>query len=149
MITNQAYLFLIFILVGVIIGLLFDFFRILRKSFSTKDFVTYIEDIIFWILAGLILLYSICTFSNGEIRLFMVLGIGIGILIYIVTFSSFIIKVNVSIITFIKRILGGVFSKIKYYIFVKFERRTYLEILKGGSFLRKLLGEADASKSSL
>ena len=126
MITNQAYLFLNFILVGVIIGLLFDFFRILRKSFSTKDFVTYIEDIIFWILAGLILLYSICTFSNGEIRLFMVLGIGIGILIYIVTFSSFIIKVNVSIITFIKRILGGVFSKIKYFstfLFSKFNKK--------------------------
>lgn len=127
MITNQAYLFLIFILVGIVIGLLFDFFRILRRSFSTKDFVTYIEDIIFWILAGFILLYSICTFSNGEIRLFMVLGIVIGILIYIVTFSSFVIKVNVNIITFIKRILGGVFSKIKYFstfLFSKFNKKT-------------------------
>lgn len=127
MITNQAYLFLVFILVGIIIGLLFDFFRILRRSFSTKDFVTYVEDILFWILAGFILLYSICTFSNGEIRLFMVLGIVIGILIYIVTFSSFVIKVNVNIITFIKRILGGVFSKIKYFstfLLSKFCKKT-------------------------
>lgn len=50
MIGNQANLFLIFTINGVIIGLLFDFFRILRKSFNTKDFVTYIEDILFWIL---------------------------------------------------------------------------------------------------
>lgn len=48
---NQAYLFLIFILNGLLIGILFDFFRILRKSFKTPDFITYIQDICFWILA--------------------------------------------------------------------------------------------------
>ena len=59
MITNQAYLFLIFVINGLLIGLLFDFFRILRLSFKTRDFVTYIEDIIFWIITGIIVLYSI------------------------------------------------------------------------------------------
>ena len=44
MITNQAYLFLIFVINGLLIGLLFDFFRILRLSFKTRDFVTYIEQ---------------------------------------------------------------------------------------------------------
>lgn len=53
MINNQANLFLIFTINGVIIGLLFDFFRILRRSFNTKDFVTYIEDILFWLLTRL------------------------------------------------------------------------------------------------
>ena len=56
MITNQAYLFLIFILNGLIIGFLFDFFRILRKTIKTTDFVTYIQDFIFWILTGIIIL---------------------------------------------------------------------------------------------
>lgn len=50
MISNQANIFLIFTINGVIIGLLFDFFRILRRSFNTKDIITYIEDILFWIL---------------------------------------------------------------------------------------------------
>lgn len=57
MITNQAYLFFIFILNGIIIGLLFDFFRILRKTIKTKDIITYLEDFIFWILTGTIILY--------------------------------------------------------------------------------------------
>ena len=64
MVTDQALLFLIFIVNGIIIGLLFDFFRILRRSFKTKDFITYIEDILFWVLTGLLLLYSIFTFNN-------------------------------------------------------------------------------------
>ena len=59
MITNQAYLFLIFILNGIIIGLLFDFFRILRKTIKTKDIITYLEDFIFWILTGAIILLTI------------------------------------------------------------------------------------------
>ena len=64
-------LFLIFTLDGILIGLLFDLFRILRKSFKTADVVTYIEDTIFWLLTGIIILYSIFKFSNGDLRAFI------------------------------------------------------------------------------
>ena len=110
MVTNQAYLFLIFILNGLIIGILFDFFRILRKSFKTSDIVTYIEDLLFWILAGIIILYSIFTFNNGEIRLFMFLAIVMGVIIYMFLFSSYVIRVNVAIIKFLKNITIKIFS---------------------------------------
>ena len=63
MVTNQAYLFLIFIVNGIIIGLLFDFFRIIRKVIPTNDIATYIEDILFWILTGASILYSIFVYS--------------------------------------------------------------------------------------
>ena len=92
MITNQAYLFLIFVINGLLIGLLFDFFRILRLSFKTRDFVTYIEDIIFWIITGIIVLYSIFIFNNGEIRFFMFLGIALGAFLYMTLFSGYIIS---------------------------------------------------------
>lgn len=102
MVTNQAYLFLIFIINGILIGLLFDFFRILRKSFKTKDIITYIQDILFWILTGFIILYSTFTFNNGEIRIFMFVAILLGIVLYMTLISSYVIKVNVTIINFIK-----------------------------------------------
>ena len=105
MVTNQAYLFLIFILNGLIIGFLFDFFRILRKTIKTSDFVTYMQYFIFWILTDVIILYFIFTFNNGEIRLFLFLGIMTGILIYMLLLSKFIIKINVAIINFFKKIL--------------------------------------------
>ena len=104
MIINQVYLFLIFIINGVIIGILFDFFRILRKSFKTSDIITYFEDFLFWILTGFSILYFIFVFNNGEIRLFMFLGIAVGIALYMLIFSSLFIKINVSVITFFKRI---------------------------------------------
>ncbi|MFR8104706.1 MAG: spore cortex biosynthesis protein YabQ [Clostridia bacterium] len=61
---NQAYLFSIFVINGIIIGILFDIFRVLRRSFKTSDIITYIEDFIFWLLTGGLLLYSIFSFNN-------------------------------------------------------------------------------------
>lgn len=110
MIENQAYLFLVFVINGIIIGLLFDFFRILRRSFKTSDIITYIQDILFWIFTGFILLYSIFTFANGEIRLFMFLGVFFGCLLYMLFFSNYLIKINVKIILFIKRIVSKIIS---------------------------------------
>ncbi len=102
---NQTYLFIVFTIVGIIIGILFDIFRILRKSFKTKDIVTYIEDIFFWILTGIIILFSMYKFSNGELRFFMIIGIIMGTLMYMITFSRYVIKISVFIIKIIKTII--------------------------------------------
>ena len=114
MINNQAQLFLIFIINGIIIGILFDFFRILRKSFKTNNLVTYIEDFLFWILTGFSILFTLFKFNNGEIRLYMFFAIAIGILLYMLIFSSYIIRINVSIIIFLKKI----FKKLLFYIYI-------------------------------
>ena len=110
MVINQAYLFLIFIINGIVIGLLFDLFRILRRSFKTSDLITYIQDILFWILTGFILLYSIFTFSNGEVRFYMFLGVFLGCLIYMLMISKYFININVRIIKILKNIICKIFS---------------------------------------
>lgn len=116
MAINQAYLFLIFTINGVIIGILFDTFRILRKSFKTNDILTYVEDILFWILTGIILLYSIFTFSNGEIRFYMFIGIFLGCIIYMLLISKYFIEINVKIILSIKKVILIIFSPIIFII---------------------------------
>jgi len=93
MAQNQAYLFLVFSLTGVIIGILFDFFRILRRTIKTSNIITYMEDVLFWILTGLLVLYNIWYFNNGEIRIFMFLAIILGVLIYMSTLSNVLIKI--------------------------------------------------------
>lgn len=105
MVENQAYLFLVFTLTGFIIGALFDVFRILRKSFKTSDFITYLEDILFWALTGFLIIYNIWCFNDGEIRLFMFLGLIMGILIYLLLLSKFFIILMTFIIDIIKKIL--------------------------------------------
>ncbi len=126
---NQLFCLLIFIITGIVIGILFDIFRILRKSFKTADFITYLEDIIFWILTGCIMLFSIFIFNNGEIRSYVFIGIAIGIISYMLIISRFFVKISVSIIKFIKKILSYPIKLIKN-IFTKIILKPTLKILK-------------------
>lgn len=100
------YVFIAFILNGFLIGIIFDCFRILRKSFKTPDFVTYIEDILFGIITGLLILYSILKFNNGELRLFLFIGIFLGLLLYLLVFSKVFMKVSIFIISIIKKTIN-------------------------------------------
>ena len=111
---NQAYLFLLFTLNGIIIGLLFDIFRILRKTIKTNNFVTYIEDILFWTLTGMSIIFFMYNFSDGNLRIYMILGLIIGTLIYIVTFSKIITKISIMCINIIKQIISLMVIPIKY-----------------------------------
>ena len=112
MVQNQAYLFLIFSLTGVEIGILFDFFRILRRTIKTGNIVTYIQDILFWILTGILVLYNIWYFNNGEIRIYMFLGIIIGTLIYMSTLSNISVKLFTKILSMIIKALEIPFKTI-------------------------------------
>ena len=113
--NNQAYIFTIFILNGFLIGILFDIFRVLRKSFKTSDIITYIEDIVFWILTGVSLLFTIFRFNNGELRAYIFVGILLGILIYMLLFSKTFIKISVSIINTIQKVFVTIIiNPIKY-----------------------------------
>lgn len=134
MAQNQAYLFIVFSLTGVIIGLLFDFFRILRRSFKTSNIITYFEDVLFWILTGVLILYNIWYFNNGEIRIYMFLGIIIGVLIYMLTLSNIIISLLSKILISIVKVLELPFKTL-FSIFHKF----FTVIMKiFNNFLKKL-----------
>ena len=101
---KELYTFFLFILTGMFVGILFDFFRIIRKNFKTKDFITYIHDFLFWILTGVILLYSIFTFNNGELRGYIIIGILIGTLIHMLVFSKLFIEISSKIIELLKKV---------------------------------------------
>lgn len=141
MAQNQAYLFLVFSLTGVTIGVLFDFFRILRRTIKTSNIITYIEDVLFWILTGLLVLYNIWYFNNGEIRVYMFLGIILGVLIYMSTLSNILIKIFSKILQIIIKILElpfktiiSIFRKIITAIVTIFTKITKKFTTKKGNF---------------
>lgn len=125
---NQLYLFLIFILTGFLIGILFDVFRIFRKSFKTTDTLTYIEDICFWILTTIIILYSIYKFNNGELRWFIFLGLFFGFSIYMLILSKIFINFNVLIIKQIKKVINFIFLVPILFIFNKLKKVIFKSI---------------------
>lgn len=141
MAQNQAYLFLVFSMTGVVIGILFDIFRILRRTIKTSNIITYIEDILFWIITGILILYNIWYFNNGEIRIYMFLAIIMGVLIYMSTLSNIIIKIFSKILQTIIKVLElpfkttiAIFQKIFTTIEPIFTNFTKKFINKKGNF---------------
>lgn len=117
---TQGQIFILFFLLGIVIGSIYDIFRVIRKNFKTSDFVTQIEDIIFLIIAGILILCFILKFCIGEIRFYVFIAIFLGILLYFLTISKpYVIILNI-IAKFCKKILSFFVNLIKIpYIFIK------------------------------
>lgn len=105
MINNEFGIFLSFILIGIIISLLFDFFRILRRVYQTPDFLTVIEDISFWIISGIILLAGIFILNEGKIRAYIFIGLFTGIIFYIITLSKTVTKLGINILKTLNKLI--------------------------------------------
>ena len=103
---SQIRILLIFNITGLLIGFLFDFFRIQRKVIKTNDFITYVQDILFWIMSGIIVIISMVKFTDGGIRSYMILGIIVGIVLYFVFISKYIMAVSLNIVRFFSKILS-------------------------------------------
>ena len=118
--TEQLQIFFVFIISGIAIGIIFDVFRIIRRSFKISDLHTYIEDIIFGIILGFFLIFMFFIYNSGDARFYMIVALLIGFLLYMLTISKYFIKINVAIITFIKaalyKILHFILIPVKYIV---------------------------------
>lgn len=92
LLLNQLYTIFIFMLYGISIGIIFDFFRAQRKVIKTNDIITYIQDILFCLISGSGLFFIIFKFTNGEIRMYMIFGGMLGIIMYFNVLSQSFIK---------------------------------------------------------
>ena len=101
---SQEQTFILFFIIGLIIGLIFDFFRVIRKNFKTSDFLTLIEDIAFLILTSFLIIFSIIRINGGDVRFYLFLGIFFGILIYSLTISNLCVIILNVIVRLCKKI---------------------------------------------
>ncbi len=117
---EQLISFLYFIATGIILSIIFDIFRILRRTFKTSDIITNIEDVLFGIFTGITILFSIFFFNNGQLRFYIFIGIIIGIVFYMLFFSKYFININMIIINSIKKFIVLLIKPIKIiYKFLK------------------------------
>ena len=135
-IAEQIQVFIIFVIVGIIISFLFDMFRILRKVYKFSNMLIYMQDILFWLLTGIIILQAIYKFNSGDIRIFLFLGIFVGVFIYISLFSIYVIKIGSFILKLINTLIRKLINVFKVPIckilnfMVKYYRNLRKNVLK-------------------
>lgn len=146
-IINELRFFLNSILWGVILLVIYDVFRILRKIIKHNGFFIAIQDIIYWVVCSILIFNMMYEQNNGIIRAFAVLAVVIGMLLYhgsvsnmVVDFISMVINkvihfVNLVIGTAINTILWPfkfIFKKIKRFVLfiAKKVRKLVLALIK-------------------
>lgn len=109
-------LFLLAVLLGAALGVLYDCFRVLRIVFppAARAGAAAAEDIIFWLLYGFCVFCYAAVLGRGQVRFFMVFGSLMGFVLYILTIGNLITGIIRSIVTAVYGILHKV-----YYITIK------------------------------
>ncbi|MBQ9832520.1 MAG: spore cortex biosynthesis protein YabQ [Clostridia bacterium] len=79
---NEIWQFLGALYGGFIIGILYRIFSLMRLPFPNK-WVNAALDILFYALAGAAAAFTLLTVNGGEIRLFILMSMGLGIWIFI------------------------------------------------------------------
>lgn len=115
--SEQTWLFLTTVAAGFVIGFVYDIFRILRKTVPHNDFIVQIEDILYCVAVSLLMFYFMLHRNYGEIRFFSIAGAALGMILYFCTLSPLVMKVSVTVIQFLKKVvltaLGILFWPIK------------------------------------
>ena len=113
-VCRQAELFLLSVLLGGGMGVLYDVFRALRAIFPPmgRTVPTAVCDVIFLLLCGLgIFLFSVMA-GDGQVRGYYLLGAFLGMIIYLLTAGTVIIGVIRTVFGAVYRALGGIIRKI-------------------------------------
>ncbi|MCK8827511.1 spore cortex biosynthesis protein YabQ [Natroniella acetigena] len=98
----QLFTFINMMLVGVIIGIIFDFYRVLRGSFNPSRIITDVFDLFFSLVATLLVFLGLIYSNRGEVRIYIFVAVIIGEIIYYLTISQFFIK-------FFRRLIRSIF----------------------------------------
>ena len=103
-IHGQGYVFFATLYGGMIIGFIYDLYRISRYFFKPKKVLTFIEDLIFWIIVAIVTL-AVTIFTNwGELRGYVFLGFVLGALLY----NKFLSKIVITLLVKVLRLIGRV-----------------------------------------
>ena len=92
-IIGELDFFLYAALTGIILSAVYDVFRILRRVYSHGTFWIAIEDFFYWLGSALFISYILLKENNGTIRWFFVLAIPLGMLIYNLTISRYLVEI--------------------------------------------------------
>ena len=92
-VTKELMVFIYFIIEGMVGGALMDILRVLRRNRKVHDIVVYLEDFLYWLVLGGMVIWLSYTLDTGTIRMYMILGLFLGMLIYFLTLTKVVYKV--------------------------------------------------------
>ncbi len=111
--TNELIIFIKTLIFGMGVGIIFDIFRIIRKTIPHYDFLVIVQDFLFCILSAAYVFLLVYFLNLGEVRLYILLGILLSNIIYFLCLSKYLINVFTWIFTPFKILFVKIRQKVK------------------------------------
>ncbi|UZW14038.1 spore cortex biosynthesis protein YabQ [Clostridium pasteurianum] len=105
---------------GIITGILFDIYRVIRGLELPNKILGFIEDLLFWILSAIIIFIFLLYSNNAIMGIYVYLFISLGVYVYIRLLSKKLIYIEFRILTFFTKIIRITFNLIIYPIRILF-----------------------------
>lgn len=107
---------------GFATGVLFDIYRVIRGVIFVNKIVTFIEDLLFWIFASLVIFIFLNITNSGNVGIYIYMYIIFGLFVYIKLMSK-------HFILFIRKISNIIFvilCRVKNIVFYPFEVLNFI-----------------------
>lgn len=102
---KEALVFLITLLGGMVIGVVFDIYRVIKDA-TYKNVVFYtLSDLIVWIVLSILAFETVFIANSGSVRWFEIIALLVGYILYTVTISKYFLKLLRILIRLLKNII--------------------------------------------
>ena len=111
-VSEQTWLFLWACVIGVGLGIVYDFFRVFRILINHNQTAVFVEDVVYTFFFAMTLFVYSTERARGELRFFIFLGAFLGFVVYTLTVGYIIVSIIRRVVTFIYKILHAVYIRI-------------------------------------
>lgn len=136
-ILEELYCFLHAVVTGVILAMVYDVLRIIRRVKVHGWIVVAIEDFIYWLGSALYIFSVLIKDNHGIIRWFFIIGIFMGMMVYNLTCSQYLVgvlsKIIGKILNIVEKLLK-ILLRPMWFLWIK----TKKMLSKCGNFCRKI-----------
>lgn len=79
------------VMLGIYVAVIYDIIRIFRRIVHHNRFFLSLEDILYWIFCAWEVFYLLYEENSGVLRWFTILGIALGMFLYLISISGFVV----------------------------------------------------------
>lgn len=87
-VAGEAIIFLEACFIGVLFGVFYDVFRVIRLAFKNPSVLVFFEDLVYFILLTITSFTFIVIKNDGYLRAFLLIGELLGLILYFFAISS-------------------------------------------------------------
>lgn len=107
---SQLQVFCYSCLFGIVLGVFYDIFRIIRLFFACRYWNIFIQDILYFSFSGIMTFLFILSINFGEVRFYILAGEAIGWIIYYLTIGEIMHKLSYKLVKTMKIVFLKIYN---------------------------------------